>query len=292
MPDQNNTKTGGTVIRLVFILISLSLITEVRAQAPASYYKHNCYSCHTIGGGRLTGPDLKNVHERQGRDWLINWITDPEGVLKSGDPYAAKLQKEARGAVMARSPGINRDLAGALLDLIQAESALEKSQFAGIQISDRALLPEDILEGQALFTGATPLKNGGPACIGCHHVNSLGSLGGGRLGLNLTRAYARLEGRNGLTAWLAAPPSLTMSPVFTKQPIDESEILPLIAFLKSETEKDMSESPSSMINFILSGVIGAAVLLIVFDRIWGRRFRAVRRPLIEETYRSRHKTPV
>ncbi len=276
---------GLLVIALVFVFSH-----TVMAQVPATYFKQNCFSCHTIGGGRLTGPDLKNIQERQGRDWLVPWILDPEGVLASGDPYAAKLQKEARGAVMTRSPGITRNLANALLDLIEAESKLEKSQFEGIQLSDRALLPEDIEEGRALFTGTVALKNGGPSCIGCHTVNSLGALGGGRLGLNLTRAYARLNGRKALATWLVSPPSLTMSPVFSKHPIDEEEILPLVAFLKNETETDRPENVASLINFVIIGVVGAAVLLIIFDRIWNRRFRAVRRPLIDETYRlSRQK---
>ena len=252
---------------------------------PEAYFRQNCFSCHTIGGGRLVGPDLKNVEERQSRKWLVDWILDPEGVLKSGDPYAAKMRKEARGAVMTRAPGITREMANALLDLIGAESRLEKSQFHGIQMSDRALLPEDVRDGRALFTGATALKNGGPACIGCHHVNSLGTLGGGRLGPNLTRAYARLGGRKGLASWLATPPGPTMSPVFAGHPIDGEEILPLVAFLKNETEEDRPDNPALLINFVLVGLAGAAALLVAFDRIWDRRFRAVRRPLIDETYR-------
>ncbi|MBM3262673.1 MAG: cytochrome c [candidate division Zixibacteria bacterium] len=276
-------------VHAVAWIAALTATHPIAAQVPAAYYKQNCYSCHTIGGGRLTGPDLKGVEDRQGREWLVSWIMDPEGVLKSGDPYAARLQREARGAVMTRGPGMTRDLAVALLDLVAVESGLAKSQFAGIQVSDRALLPEDIEEGRALFMGVKPLKNGGPACIGCHQVNSLGSLGGGRLGLNLTRAYARLEGRKGLSVWLAAPPSLTMSPVFTTHPIAEEEILPLIAYLKNETEQDHLDSTASVINFLISGLVGAAAMLVIFDRFWHRCFRAVRLPLIEDTYRHENR---
>ncbi|MFQ5627178.1 MAG: c-type cytochrome [bacterium] len=257
---------------------------SIWAQVPADYFKQNCQSCHTIGGGRLTGPDLKNVSERQDREWLLNWIVDPEGVLKSGDPYAVKLQKESRGAVMTRAPGMTRALASALLDLIDAESKLEKSQFAGTQISDRPLLPEDIDEGKAIFTGTTALKNGGPACIGCHTVNSLGGMGGGKLGLNLTRSFATLGGRKGLSAWLVAPASQTMNPIFKKHPIDEEEILPIVAFLKNETEMDRPASATALVNFLLFGIVGAALLLVAFDFIWNKRFRAVRRPLIRESY--------
>lgn len=268
------------------ILFSLLLCSSLGAQVPADYFKQNCSSCHTIGGGRLTGPDLKNVSESQSRDWLVNWLLDPEGILKSGDLYAVKLQKEARGAVMTRSPGITRSLASALLDLIDAESKLEKSQFAGTQISDRPLLAEDIEEGRMLFMGSVKLKNGGPSCISCHTVNSIKGLGGGRLGLNLTRAYARLEGRKGLSAWLVAPPSLMMNPIFKKYPIDEEEVLPLVAFLKNETEKDEPENKTAMINFLLYGIGGAVVLLVIFDLLWNKRFRGVRQPMVEESYHS------
>lgn len=280
------TGINWAVSKLTSVLFLLLICTSVSAQVPADYFKQNCASCHTIGGGRLTGPDLKNVSERQSKDWLVNWTLDPEGILKSGDPYAVKLQKEARGAVMTRSPGMTRVLSVALLDLIDAESKLEKSQFAGTQISDRPLLAEDIEEGRMLFMGATRLKNNGPSCIGCHTVNSLKGLGGGRLGLNLTRAYARLEGRKGLSAWLVSPPSLMMNPIFKKYPIDEEEVLPLVAFLKNETEKDEPENKTAMINFLLYGMGGAVVLLVIFDLLWNKRFRGVRQPLVKESYHS------
>ncbi len=270
----------------LFVCTTLLLAAAAQAQVPEQYFKQHCASCHTIGGGRLTGPDLKGVTQRQDHDWLINWLLDPEGILKSGDPYAVKLQKEARGAVMTRSPGITPELAEALLDLIDKESKLEKSQFAGSQISDRPLLPEDIAAGRALFMGTQRLKNGGPPCLSCHTVNSLGGLGGGRLGPNLTRAYATLKGRKGLSSWLVSPPSQTMQPVFAAHPLDEEEILPLVAFLKNETEQDLPENQTALINFLLIGIGGAVVLLVIFDLLWNKRFRAVRRPLVEESYQS------
>ena len=283
---RRTAKINLGIAKVTFVFFLIFLCSALGAQVPADYFKQNCSSCHTIGGGRLTGPDLKNLSERQSRDWLLNWLLDPEGMLKSGDPYAVKLQKEARGAVMTRSPGMTRNLSAALLDLIDAESKLEKSQFAGTQISDRPLLAEDIEEGRMLFMGSTKLKNGGPSCISCHTVNSMKGLGGGRLGLNLTRAYARLEGRKGLSAWLVAPPSLVMNPVFKKYPIDEEEVLPLVAFLKNETEKDEPENTTAMINFLLYGIGGAVVLLVIFDLLWNKRFRGVRQPMVKESYHS------
>ena len=273
--------TAQKQLRLLGVaLLFTCLAPNLLAQIPELYFRRNCASCHTIGGGRLTGPDLKGLSERQERPWLADWMLDPEGILQAGDPYAVRLQKESRGAVMPRSPGMNRELAQALLDLIEQESALEESQFAGTQVSDRPLLPQDVAEGEALFSGVTRLKNDGPPCIGCHHLNSLGGLGGGRLGPNLTRAFATLEGRKGLSAWLVFPPGPTMNPVFRDHPLDGEEILPLVAYLKQETEQDETESTAPMVNFLLTGVVGAALLLVIFDLIWSRRFRGVRRALV------------
>jgi cytochrome c2 len=33
----------------------------LRAQEAADFFRQNCANCHTIGDGRLTGPDLKGV---------------------------------------------------------------------------------------------------------------------------------------------------------------------------------------------------------------------------------------
>jgi integrase len=269
-----------------FLIFFLFCFQAVLAQDVVEFFKKNCTSCHTIGGGPLTGPDLKNVTQRQEREWLVKWLLDPEGVLKSGDPYAVKLQKESRGAVMRNIPGMTPELANALLDLIAAESKKEKSQFAGMSISQRPFLPEDIVEGREIFMGTKRLKNGGPPCISCHHVNSIDNiLGGGKLGPNLTRAFARLKGRKGLSSWLLNPPSVVMAPIFSKKPLTEDEILALVAFLKNETEKDTTPSSAFILNFILLGVGLGLIFLVLFDVIWGFRFGEVRKSIFIESYK-------
>jgi len=106
------------------LLLACLPARTVCSQDPVQYFRQNCASCHTIGGGRLTGPDLKDVTTRQSRQWLVAFVQDPLGVLASGDPYALQLKDAARGAVMPTMPGMTRELAGALLDLIERESAL------------------------------------------------------------------------------------------------------------------------------------------------------------------------
>ncbi len=114
------------------------------AQDAAQDFRVNCMSCHTIGGGRLTGPDLKNVESRRDRAWLLKFLQNPKAVIEAGDPYAVKLKEEARGVVMPTLPGMTPERAAALLDLIAAESKLERSQFAGLSIPETPFTPQDI----------------------------------------------------------------------------------------------------------------------------------------------------
>ena len=253
---------------------------DAPSEETIDFFQTNCASCHTIGGGRLTGPDLKGVTERQERDWLVNFILDPKSVLDSGDPYAQELLKEARGVPMPTIPGLSRERAGKLIDLIQAESALEKSRFAGVQLSDRPLTDADVERGRRLFIGGEQFMEGAPACVSCHTLGSIGGLGGGRLGPDLTGAFARLEGRRGLGAWLASPPSKVMQPLFSERPLDSEEILALIAYLRDSATHPEASQGSGNMTFVLAGIGVAAVFMVAFDVLWRRRFRAVRRPLV------------
>ncbi len=272
--------------RLVLFVASALLTLAVlpaaaAAQEAAAFFKQNCASCHTIGGGRLTGPDLKDVTQRQkDRAWLVSFITNPKNVLDSGDSYARQLKQQFGGVEMPVIFGMTRDRAESLVALIEAESKLERSQFAGSAIPDRELTPDDIERGHDLFLGYTRLAGGGPACISCHTANGTGALGGGRLGPDLTRAYERLNGRKQLAAWLSAPATPTMQPVFKQHPLQPEEILALIAYLENIAQHGREDSGVAPLNFFLIGLGGTALMLVGFDALWRRRFRGVRRPLV------------
>ncbi len=244
-------------------------------------FKTNCVSCHTIGGGRLVGPDLKDVVQRKDRAWLSRLIIDPAAVLASGDAYALKLQSEARGVVMPAVPGMSLERAQALLDLIETESALEKSQFAGVQVSDRPFTRDDVQTGREIFLGIRPLTAGGPACVSCHSVKGIGVLAGGGLGPELSAVYERLRGRKGLATWLSAPATTTMQSVYENHPFDaEVDILPLLAYFADLAQDPPQSSQASTLIFILLGLAGTAAALMIFDVLWKGRFRGVRRALV------------
>jgi hypothetical protein len=118
-------------------------------------------------------------------------------------------------------------------------------------------------------------------------VKGLGSLGGGRLGPDLSRAFERLGGRQSMGAWLAGPPTPTMQPLFRAHPLDSSEIVPLIAFLEDAAKQGGEDQSVSMLNFFFLGLGGTVIVLAAFDALWKRRFRSVRAALVERNGRTR-----
>lgn len=269
-------------IKTISLLITLVLlIGNVQAQDPVVFFKSNCTSCHTVGGGRLTGPDLKNIEERRDAAWLQEFILDPPAMINNGDPTAVQLLQDFRGVIMPKVNGVNPGLVQALINLITAESALEKSQFIGLQLSDRPLTAIDVAMGDSLFSGLRAFAGGGHSCIGCHRTQGLGLLGGGLLGPDLTQVYGRLGGRKALASWLSSPISPTMQPIFNDRPIEGGEILALVAYFESSATALAVITSTQDFHFLVAGLLGTIFLLVLFDIIWAGRLRSVRRALVK-----------
>jgi uncharacterized iron-regulated membrane protein len=109
------------------------------------------------------------------------------------------------------------------------------------------------------------------------------ALGGGRLGPDLTNIYERLKGRKALSAWLMAPGTETMLPIFKNHPMTADEINALAAYFEAAAGESPAEPAANRIALLLMGLAGAIALVFGFDAIWKRRFHSVRRPLVDTT---------
>ncbi len=77
------------------------------------YLALGCQSCHSIGRGRLVGPDLAGVLQRHDPEWLRRWLKDPTSMMIT-DPKARELVRQ----FTVQMPNLNLNDAeiGALLD--------------------------------------------------------------------------------------------------------------------------------------------------------------------------------
>lgn len=58
-----------------------------------------CNKCHTVGGGKLLGPDLKGVGTRRDDSWLRAWLADPAAMIRAY-PELAQWPENYDGIVM------------------------------------------------------------------------------------------------------------------------------------------------------------------------------------------------
>jgi mono/diheme cytochrome c family protein len=113
--EQINMSLKTYITRLsfiIFLLVSfLSIPNNAFSQAeelPTSdeaiangekLFKGNCAVCHQVQQ-KMVGPALKNVYERREVPWLLNFISNSQKVIQSGDEYAVNLYNEYGKAVM------------------------------------------------------------------------------------------------------------------------------------------------------------------------------------------------
>jgi mono/diheme cytochrome c family protein len=56
-------------------------------------FQQKCARCHTIGHGVKVGPDLKNITAKGPRQYLFNFIMNPDKYIKENHPIAVELLK-------------------------------------------------------------------------------------------------------------------------------------------------------------------------------------------------------
>jgi mono/diheme cytochrome c family protein len=255
-------------------------ITTTLTEPGQAIFEQKCKSCHSIGGGRIVGPDLKGVTERRERDWLIRFIVSPDELIAQGDPIAKQLVEEY--GIPMPNMGLSEPEAEEVLAYIEAQSGGEPISPPPEQDTEKpAPLPiGDAGKGRDIYTGKIPLKHGGAACLSCHNISGVGALGGGSMGNDLTKAYSAL-GEQGIASILKTPPFPIMKEIYAEQPLTEDEIAHLVAFLQEVSgggEPTPAQSPRI---FIIIGVVGFLIIAGVFQFLWRRRLSGVRQPMVK-----------
>jgi mono/diheme cytochrome c family protein len=234
-------------------------------------YKAKCAACHTIGGGKLVGPDLQGVTQQRDPAWLKQFIAAPDKVLASGDPLAAQLLAEYNNIPMPNL-GLTAAEVDDILAYLAAQSAPPAEGAAPPAPAQPALPPlaGDAAQGQQLFTGQAALAGRGTPCIACHSVEGVGALGGGALGPDLTQVHTRY-GAPGLAAALGSLPFPSMQSIYANKPLTPAEQADLLAFF---ARADQGPAPRTQRNLLVSLAAGAGLagtLFLGMTLFWPRQ---------------------
>jgi len=105
------------VLLRIAALITFSF-AEVKADDGGQMFRTNCGACHTVGKGKLVGPDLKGVETRHTDEWIHKWVKSSQGLVQAGDKDAVKLFTDNSSIVMPDQP-LNDDQIKTILDFIK-----------------------------------------------------------------------------------------------------------------------------------------------------------------------------
>ena len=254
-----------------------------------------CTGCHTIGNGKLVGPDLQGVTDRVDQAWIKSFITAPDKVIASGDPTAVALV--AQYGIQMPNLGLSPQQVDDLVAFLATKgSGASPTQAAPTKAaaaaptsgsgSGTAAAPTQAAPaappaaapaaanaalvlalngnadyGQKIYSGAVSLQGGGKSCIACHSVEGVVPLGGGALGPDLTHVFTRYGGRQGLAATLGALPFPTMQGIFATRPLTVSEQADLLAFFE---RADKLGPPQTQLHLQIVLAVGTILAVLLF----------------------------
>lgn len=244
------------------IFSSSSITAQDRGE---DLFNQTCVACHTIGGGRIVGPDLANVHTRRDESWILTFVKSPQSFANSGNAAAAALLAEFNGLVMPDQTLSDDDIR-AVIGFIARTSPADGSIVAEMveEVNPEDLAAEQIQLGQDLFVGRIRFENGASACSSCHSVDTGMVMTGGSLAKNLTDAVPRLT-RNGVDAMMANPPFPAMRSAFIGKALTDTERAAVVDFLQASAQSVGESVPMNYANqLIMYGLMGLAVLLGLF----------------------------
>lgn len=124
IPTPLKALTAVLVVLMAFLVLTPAAFGQTAAEKGKQLFQQKtCAACHTIGGGKLAGPDLAGVTERREEEWLKKWLKSPDTMVMS-DPIA----KEMLGVYMVPMPnlGLTDEEINALLEYLKSEDAAKK----------------------------------------------------------------------------------------------------------------------------------------------------------------------
>lgn len=97
-----------------------SVDAELAAQGEELFRTRACIGCHTLGGGRLTGPDLQGVTERRTFDWIVAMVMNPDSMVKSDSIAKALFAEYMTPMLPAR---VTQEEAAAIYEFLRREGS-------------------------------------------------------------------------------------------------------------------------------------------------------------------------
>ncbi|HBH23715.1 MAG TPA: cytochrome C [Cytophagales bacterium] len=111
-----------------FAFLALFFVTSSQISAEEidsdKIFQYNCSVCHTVGGGKVVGPDLMGLKERREKTWLRSFIVSSSGMIQAGDELAIEVFNEHNQVPMPDHKHLSDNELNALVNWIFEQEAV------------------------------------------------------------------------------------------------------------------------------------------------------------------------
>jgi mono/diheme cytochrome c family protein len=183
----------------------------------------NCSGCHLLSGenkDEYYGPNLLGINSKVSKEWLVDWLKNPNNYLPASRMADFLLNENEIGAVADFL--LSQNMPEEMVDVFYKDKEAEQMILDDLSEDD---LDELVDEGKIVF--------GRLRCLSCHTLNGKG----GTIGPALSKISQKTN-RSWLSAWIRSPSTFnthTRMPTFN---MTTMERLGLIEYLFWETEGD------------------------------------------------------
>lgn len=246
-----------SAVTILFFYAGLSF-----AQDGKALYNRNCNACHSIGGGKKVGPDLKGVTQKRNLDWLVKFIKSSKDLIASGDADAVAIFDEYGKKPMPSHNMSNAEIQ-AILNFITAGGDAGSAVAEIKNDSLPAMFTPNADTGRDIFTGAVRLTNGGASCVSCHSIKDSKVGHGGSFAKDLSVSYVK----GVVETMLTSMPAMISSYQGHELTIQEKSHLEL--YLKTVKDNQIfSHTAQSGNMFLVYGILAFILILLVINVFW------------------------
>ena len=232
------------------------------AQDGKSLFNRNCSVCHTIGGGKKVGPDLKGITKTKNLDWLVKFVKSSKDLIASGDPDANAIFNEFQKIPMP-SHSLSTAEIEAILNFVAAGGDTGGKTAAADSVKLPEIFTPDVDIGRNLFTGAQRFENGGAACISCHSVRDDRVIFTGTFAKDLSVSYVS----GVVETMLGSMPAMISTYRAHTLTVQEKSHLEL--YLKTVKENQIYNHPTLFGPMLfLGGALFFIFLLLIINIFW------------------------
>ena len=117
----------------IFFLFAIVTASAQTPENGKSLFQNNCAICHSVGKGRLVGPDLAGVTEKRSKEWIFQFVTNSAAFVESGDEQAVAVFNEYNQLAMP-----SHDFSDTELEDLYAYLGTASVEVAAAQTADAA----------------------------------------------------------------------------------------------------------------------------------------------------------